>query len=529
MRITCVFLFLFLGFTLFAQNPQVIKYSETITATDLKKHLTIFASDDFEGRNTGSHGLTKAATYLSNEFKKEQLIGPLKNNGNPYYQNVELLRNTTVTCKIEFSQKTLVSCKDFILLYAPKGIIEKEFVFVGYGIDGPQYSDLKNIDVKGKIVAFCVGEPVNTKGTYLATGTDKPAFPALTDIQSFNGHVMSRVKSLFQKGASGCMIIDTDDKRAETTLKMLYGELGKETISLKSQNQTSNENSIIYIPLSKAKILFDFNDKKYGKILKNISKKQKSPAGEFVVKAKITNEVKSENIISQNVVALCEGTDLKDEIIIVSAHYDHLGIIDGQVYNGADDDGSGSVALLEIAQAFMTAKKDGFGPRRSILFIGYMGEEKGLLGSKYYAGNTIYPKEKTMANLNIDMIGRIDKEHAGKEPYLYLIGPDYISTELKTINEEADKIYTPKLKLDYFYNDINNPKGYYYRSDHYPLASNGVPSVCYFSGVHEDYHKPTDDVDKIDFSLFELRARMIFATLWELANRNNRLVIDKKQ
>jgi Zn-dependent M28 family amino/carboxypeptidase len=229
---------------------------------------------------------------------------------------------------------------------------------------------------------------------------------------------------------------------------------------------------------------------------------------------------------SENILAFIEGSDKPEEIIVVSAHYDHVGMSNGQIFNGADDDGSGTVALLEIAEAFQKAKKSGKGPKRSILFLHVTGEEHGLLGSKYYADHPIFSMANTVANLNIDMIGRCDPENCGKD-YVYAIGSEMLSSDLKKINETANK-ETVNLELNYKYDDPNDKNRLYYRSDHYNFAKYGVPVVFYFDGIHEDYHKPTDTPDRIDYTALKKRTQLVFATAWELANRKDRIVVDKK-
>ena len=231
---------------------------------------------------------------------------------------------------------------------------------------------------------------------------------------------------------------------------------------------------------------------------------------------------KSNQIIKgENVLGYIEGTDLKDELIIITAHYDHLGKHDSLIFNGADDDASGVAGAMEIAEAFMIAKKEGYGPRRSILIMPVSGEEKGLLGSKYYTDNPIYPLNSTIANLNIDMIGRLDDWHSTGD-YVYLIGSDRLSYDLHNINEEINSNYT-KLELDYKYNDEDDPNRYYYRSDHYNFAKNNIPVIFYFNGVHEDYHRPSDTIEKLDFNKIKKISKLIFLTAWELANREERI------
>lgn len=229
---------------------------------------------------------------------------------------------------------------------------------------------------------------------------------------------------------------------------------------------------------------------------------------------------------SENIWAFIEGTDKKDEIIVVSAHYDHVGMKNGEIFNGADDDGSGTVALLEIAQAFKLAEKDGFKPRRSILFLHVTGEEHGLHGSRFYSENPLFPLNKTVADINIDMIGRRDVLHLNTNNYIYVIGSDRLSSELHEINEEMNNKYT-KMQLDYKYNDRNDPERIYYRSDHYNFAKHGIPSIFFFNGIHADYHMPTDTPDKIEYDALAKRAQLAFALAWELANREEKIKVDR--
>lgn len=230
---------------------------------------------------------------------------------------------------------------------------------------------------------------------------------------------------------------------------------------------------------------------------------------------------------SENVLAFIKGNQLPNEILVISAHLDHIGVSsDGLINNGADDDGSGTVAILEIAEAFKAAVDDGYRPKRSVLFLHVTGEELGLYGSKYYTDvDPIFPLENTIANLNIDMIGRIDANHIENNDYLYLIGSDKLSTELHDVSEAVNNKYF-NMEFDYTYNDDNDPNRFYYRSDHYNFAKNNIPVIFYFNGTHTDYHKPTDTPDKIEYELLEKRTRLIFATAWELTNRDKRVALD---
>lgn len=230
---------------------------------------------------------------------------------------------------------------------------------------------------------------------------------------------------------------------------------------------------------------------------------------------------------SENVVAYIQGDKHPEELIIISAHHDHEGIDDdGRIYYGADDNASGTAALIEMAEAFKKAKDEGNGPNRSILFLHLTAEEIGLHGSKYYTENPLFPLKNTVANLNMDMIGRVDKKHESNPDYLYLIGADRLSTELHYVSEVVNESFF-NLKLDYKFNDEADRNRYYFRSDHYNFAKHNIPVIFYFNGEHDDYHEPTDTPDKINYELLQKRTQFIFATAWQLANQENRIVVDK--
>lgn len=226
-----------------------------------------------------------------------------------------------------------------------------------------------------------------------------------------------------------------------------------------------------------------------------------------------------------NIWAFIEGGEKKEEIIVVSAHYDHIGRTKTKIFNGADDNGTGVVAVMEIARIFNLAKKEGYTPKRSILFLLVTGEERGLYGSDYYSQNPLYELKQTVANLNIDMIGRVDELHTDNN-YIYVIGSDRLSTDLHNINEDINRKYI-NLTFDYKYNDRKDPWQIYYRSDHYNFAKHGIPSVFFFNGIHPDYHQDTDTFEKIDFEALTKRTRLIFALAWELANREERIKVDR--
>jgi Zn-dependent M28 family amino/carboxypeptidase len=245
------------------------------------------------------------------------------------------------------------------------------------------------------------------------------------------------------------------------------------------------------------------------------------------VPASFLNAKRNENLPdSENIWAYIEGSEKPDEVLVISAHYDHVGIKGGHVYNGADDDGSGTVAVLQIAEAFQKAKKAGHGPKRSILFLHVTGEEHGLHGSRFYSENPLFPIANTIADINIDMIGRRDFDHPDTNNYVYVIGADRLSSDLHNITVAQNQKYI-KLDLDFKFNDPKDPNHFYERSDHYNFAKLGIPSVFLFNGVHADYHQKTDEVEKIEFIALENRTRLAFVIAWDLVNRPERIVVDK--
>ena len=246
------------------------------------------------------------------------------------------------------------------------------------------------------------------------------------------------------------------------------------------------------------------------------------------IPASFLNARRNENLPdSENIWAYIEGSEKPNEVLVISAHYDHVGIKGEDIYNGADDDGSGTVAVIEMAKAFAKAKKQGHGPKRSILFLHVTGEEHGLHGSRYYSENPLFPLANTVADINIDMIGRRDVEHAKTNNYVYVIGADRLSSDLHNAVVSQNEKYT-KVDLDFKFNDPKDPNHFYERSDHYNFAKHGIPSVFFFNGVHEDYHGKDDNPEKIEYDALTKRTKLAFVVAWDLANRENRPVVDKK-
>jgi len=505
-----------------AQSDELAsEYASTITVEDLTKHLTIIASDEFQGRETGAKGLDKAAEYIVDQLRGFGIppVSSLKS----YYQPVAYKQVSWGEVTVTANGKDFKNMRDF---YSFAGLNEsvdeikaKKVMFLGYGIDDEKYSDYDNVDVKGKVVIVYPGEPKNADDKNLISGTDKKS----------KWSWRRKLKVAKEKGAKLVMFIEPN------TLKNInkYGRwLIEPSFGLYTPDEPSKYANHMFISPTMAKAILGRKYKKLRKVNKKIKKTGKSV--NFTAKSKFKAQMikKSEKLISNNILAYIEGSDedMKDEVVVVSAHYDHVGFRGEDIFNGADDDGSGTTGLIEMAQAFQAAKKAGSGPRRSVLFLWVAGEEKGLLGSQYYVENPIFPLENTVADVNIDMIGRVDKkyEKENNPNYIYVIGSNRLSTDLHKINEEANKKFT-ELTLDYTYNDEKDPNRYYYRSDHYNFAKNGIPSIFFFNGTHDDYHKSTDTVDKINFPKMQKIVTLIFHTTWELANRDERIKVDVEQ
>ena len=282
-----------------------------------------------------------------------------------------------------------------------------------------------------------------------------------------------------------------------------------------------------YISTNIAKAIMGNQARKVIKARNKIKKKGKSKSVKISTDIKIIQTKNIKTLVGNNVLGFIEGSDpnLKDEVVIVTAHYDHLGKRGEDVYNGADDNGSGTSTVLEVTRALVGAKKQGQGPRRSILCMLVTGEEKGLLGSQFYAEHPIFPIANTVANVNVDMVGRVDKKYKDTPNYVYVIGSDRLSTELHDINENVNKKYT-NLVLDYTYNEDDDPNRYYYRSDHYNFADKGIPAIFYFNGTHADYHRTSDTIEKINFEKMAIIGKLVFHTAWQLANQDKRIEVD---
>jgi len=502
-------------------NPKSdpLIYAAHITEEDLKAYLTVLTSDSLEGRETGTVGNEKAANFIAGKFKDFGLE-PIGDNKS-YYQGIYLNSFKWDHYDILVNKAEFRSNFDFLAfptLNEDVTINTNEVLFLNYGIDDPKYSDYNNVNVKDKVIMIYEGEPRNADSISLLTGNREG-----TDWSIDN---TKKLKLAYSKGVRYVLIIKEDIPELFSNNRTNI--LGNKLTPAKGIEKLTTVNHAYIGPNVMKEIMGD----KFKKFLSKLKKSRKS-GKPFSMEAKVKLLIKQKRNIkeirSRNILGFLKGSDpkLSDEVLIITAHMDHLGKRDQFIYHGADDDGSGTSTVIELANTFSLAKKMGFGPRRSMLFMTVTGEEKGLLGSDYYTTFPIIDLKNTVADLNIDMVGRIDEKYKDNPHYIYLIGSDKLSTELHKLSETTNDKYA-HLILDYTYNDEKDPNRYYYRSDHYNFAKNNIPVIFYFNGTHADYHKPTDTIEKIRFDIMVERARLVFLTAWEICNRDERVKVDIK-
>lgn len=501
----------FISCSLFSQK-NANTYVNFINPQSARTHLEYLAGEDLEGREAGQVGQKKAAVYLSQQFNS---FGIPPVNGN-YYQRFPLREIDPTQVNLTIGGTSYSFMKEFLhnADFNDTSFKDAPIIFIGYGIEEEDFDEYENLNVNGKVVIIRDGEPKNKKGIYTVSGTEE---------KSKWSKRKTKIQLAVEKGAKAIIVISPTVGMYRTTYKHYFS---KSKMKLKS-DEYGQQIPVLSFDEDLADDLLKSGGVKKGyyKTYQKIDKKGKVRSQDLSLKCSFSSSMINDKVTSENVLGYVEGSDLKDELVIVTAHYDHIGKHDGHTFYGADDDGSGTTALILMAQAFAKAKEKGDGPRRSILFMPVSAEEKGLLGSRYYSENPIFPLKNTVADLNIDMIGRIDKAHEGNPNYVYIIGSDFLSTELHNINENQNKLHT-NLELDYTYNSTDDPNNYYRRSDHYNFAKHGIPVIFYFNGTHEDYHQPTDTVDKIDFNKLSKITRLVYYTAWELANKNERPVVD---
>jgi Zn-dependent M28 family amino/carboxypeptidase len=481
-------------------TKKLQKIGKSITEKDLEEKLTIIAGPGMEGRETATPAQKKAASYIENYFKQ---LGLQPGNGESYQMQFAVYQDSVTASSFSANGKSFELYKDYTpgtASLTTGSWATDSIAFVSFGIADSTRNDFKDVAVKDKWVIVAEGKMEDA---------DKPSGAVSYGFRS-PASVYAKMVQAKAKGAKGLIVIAKDFPRKTSPVKS--------NMYIKP-SQVKNI-PVIYLSYSTASEIL-------GQSFQTFADVKKVTIGSYSAPVAFSSSVTTDTLQSSNVLGVLPGTDKKDEYVFITAHYDHLGKKDSVIYYGADDDGSGTTSVLEIAEAFAEAKQKGYTPKRSVVFMAVSGEEKGLWGSEYYASHAIYPLDKTTVDLNIDMVGRIDPErkYGDSMNYVYTIGEDKLSSDLLNISDSINNKFT-KLELDRKYNDPKDPNRFYYRSDHFNFAKNGVPVIFYFNGTHADYHQPTDTVDKINFDLMAKRVKLVFYTAWDMANREAMLKRD---
>ncbi|HEX8492178.1 MAG TPA: M28 family peptidase [Pyrinomonadaceae bacterium] len=528
--------------TALGKPALVQRYQQTITTEALAARLYFLASDLFEGRETTTRGQKLAAQYLASQYrlmglaprgtsKKVEPLSPATYfqpfnvyKRTPKKTHLEVVANGSTVASSAFSPEA----HDDLSYFMTGNIVSAsgDVVFAGYGIaedelDYNDYSALaaKGISIEGKWVMMLADEPVSTgaKGLF-PTAEQQPTKWA----ESF----MPKRKALFAAGRpAGVLLVRHAGPRTQGTFADDVGAAFRAAQRLGPLSLNQSPFPPTYAISTKlANQILAPSGQTIEELRQQINQNLKPVVFDVKgIKVKTTVEQFKE-LETENVLAFIEGSDsqLKDEVVVISSHYDHLGInpaLKGdQIFNGAADDSSGVVASLELAQAFMKAKRDGFGPRRSLLFINFTGEERGLLGSNYYAlREPLVPLEKTVAQINMDGVGGIDQRHpTSSRNYIYIVGDEKLSQELIETNRRVKEATNVNLDL------TSGPAPSTFGSDHLAFQSQLIPYIYYSTGLTEHYHQVSDEPHTIDYEHLARVVRLVFGTTWQIANQDAR-------
>ena len=490
-KILFTFSVLLFGAQIQAQTSK--QFENIITPAGLREKLTFIAGPETQGRESGTPGQRLAASYIENQFK---LAGLQPGTPGGYQMVFPVYQDTLLDLSLTVNKQKLQPQKDFTTnansltsMFLQIG----EVVFASYGILDSSRNDYNGLDVKDKWVLVLEGAPSQNGNP--ATG--------MATARMMN----TKAAAARTKGAKGIMIVS-----GAFPMQTLMAQRGGKYVKKRAPGFPV----FLISPSVAGNLLSVAAD--------SVSSLAAVTPGVFKTDVELSVYKYSKRYPSTNVLGVIPGTDKSNEYLFITAHYDHIGMQNGVINAGADDDGSGTVSIMQIAEAFAQAKTEGKGPRRSIVFMAVSGEEIGLLGSEFYSDNPIFPLDKTTADLNIDMIGRITPNYGSDSAnYVFLIGDDRLSSQLAPISDSANKLVG--LKLDRKYNG-NDPERFYFRSDHYNFAKKGVPIIFYFNGTHADYHRPGDTIEKINFDLMSKRARLVYHTAWMMANQENMVTRD---
>lgn len=508
-----------------AENVDIFSFADEITIEKLHSDLAVLAHDSLQGRETGTIGEQKAANYLAKRYKEMGLKAVGDNNS--YFQHYELIQpavdeiNYTLTNSetgevADRSVHNKTESGNFVTIFGGNDPLQGKVAFVGAGmIDEEAGIDHFPENLEGKWVLVFYEEGKTDMRYLQSVLSNEGALGTIlvigTDVEDFEQEAESRMSGFGQGRGLSLKYLQDNNSGNAPAFNRVHPQLGAEMLGLQSLEALEEMQQRIFSQPESFEA-YDLN---------------------FTLEHR---PVINENIVeTQNVVAFLEGSDpaMKHEVVVLSSHYDHVGVgrpdsTGDNIYNGADDDGSGTTASLQTAEAMMKAKNAGVGPKRSVLFINVSGEEKGLLGSRYYSDHPIYSIQNTVANINMDMIGRVDPEHVEDSSYVYIIGGEIISSGMDSLARVANEM-GPNMTLSKRYNDLNDPNQFYRRSDHWNFGRLGVPFVFFFNGTHEDYHRPQDHIEKITFQPFLERTHLVYNLTALLANSPERPVVDNQE
>ncbi|HYO63893.1 MAG TPA: M28 family peptidase [Pyrinomonadaceae bacterium] len=507
--------------------PPVRSAAETITVDKLKRDLYVVASDEMAGRDTPSKGLDDTAKFIAERLAALK-VKPGGDDGT-YFQRIELrsFKPDPANTKAELAGRALAFGTDY-LVGSSVGQAEGSLLYVGHGyrIKSKNIDAYRGLDVRDKILV--VAGSTLPEGVARGELTGKAGEAEWDDATSYAR----------KNGARGLVVVPRNFERFWRFARLLMTRDSYQVSRLK-EDEVQSTLPVLYPSAETLKALFSGERVSGEELLKNIM--AGNPGEPFALnpQTRLTINVAAnvKTATTQNVVGYLEGSHpkLKKEYVAIGAHYDHVGTgradrTGDTIYNGADDDGSGTVATLAVAEAFARGPR----PKRSILFVWHAGEEKGLWGSEYFSEFPTVPLNQIVAQLNMDMVGRSKKEGDTNPANRYLSGPNEIyvigsremSTELGELSERVNRSYL-NLQFNYLYDDPRDPNRFFFRSDHFNYARKGIPIIFYFDGEHEDYHKPSDTPDKIDYQKMERIARTVYVTAAEIANAPRRPVVDK--
>jgi hypothetical protein len=489
----------------FGQGRQLQNVASTVSIERLKKNLYYLASEQLEGRVMGSRGDTLASEFVVNCFKENHLVGPYKH-GTSYFQSINVFRKNLLQSELIIGNKKFKNWNGWSFGMRNAETVQLEntpVVFAGYGIENSVYNDFANIDVKGKAVLLLAGQPQDSIGTYLLSGTKQAAV------------IPSYQKILKQKGAA--LVLLYNSRFAADTSQQLKSAF--QTV-YKIPFLQSNDLPVLMLSDERTNDLLMTSNKTIKILIQEITKTHRPQSFDIntAIGCNIQIDITEEK--APNVIGVINGTDSSAGCIILSAHHDHVGRDGNTIYYGAVDNASGTVAIMEIATLMNEAIKKGFRPKRTIVFASYTGEEKGLLGSYHFSTNPLFPIEKTHAVLNIDMMGRVDTFYSGKRAdsnYAYILVVDSLNRGLRSALFSANEKLR-KLKLDTYYEQPQFMQRRLLGSDQYPFYLKGVPFIRIDCGFSKDYHQPTDTPDKINYELLSNQIKLAFLTTWNIAN-----------